>query len=164
MAIKDMIANMKSFDLQMNSSCQYQKKHMRRVWRKWILMSGCKGLISTNSGCSFCHDHVDHITMHSTALTTRPPPPFPDFNKATTPSLGIFASFTLDDIFRASKKKELCFQFMENVLFPVDICPQSAFSSVNTHRPHAFVPSHEYLNIDEERSQYFYFCIKKNPC
>ena len=74
MAIKDMIANMRSFDLQMNSSCQYQKKHMRRVWRKWILMSGCKGLISTNSGCSFCHDHVDHITMHSTALTTRPPP------------------------------------------------------------------------------------------
>ena len=76
MAIKDMIANMRSFDLQMNSSCQYQKKHMRRVWWKWILMSGCKGLISTNSGCSFCHDHVDHITMHSTALTT-PPPPLP---------------------------------------------------------------------------------------
>ena len=76
MAIKDMIANMRSFDLQINSSCQYQKKHMRRVWRKWILMSGCKGLISTNSGCSFCHDHVDHITMHSTALTTRPPLPW----------------------------------------------------------------------------------------
>ena len=32
-------------------------------------------LLSTNSVCSFCYDHVDHIIMHSTALTTNLPPP-----------------------------------------------------------------------------------------
>ena len=25
--------------------------------------------------CSFRYDHVDHIIMHSTTLTTNPPPP-----------------------------------------------------------------------------------------
>ena len=32
-------------------------------------------LLPTNSVWSFCYDHVDHIIMHSTALTTNPPPP-----------------------------------------------------------------------------------------
>ena len=45
----------------------------------------------------------------------------------------------------------------------MDICPHSAFSSVNTHRPHAFVPSHEYLNIDVEEANIFTFVSKKIP-
>ena len=67
-------------------------------------------LLSTNSVCSFCYDHVDHIIMHSTA----PPPNLNSWNplywdKATTPSLRIYTYFTPDDIFWASKKRGFCF-------------------------------------------------------
>ena len=34
MRIKEMIANLTSFDLQMNSSCQYHKKHVKKSMEK----------------------------------------------------------------------------------------------------------------------------------
>ena len=44
MRMKEMIADLRSFDLQRNSPCQYRKDIKRRVLRIWILMLGCKGL------------------------------------------------------------------------------------------------------------------------
>ena len=107
------------------------------------------------------------ITLLCTLLPSLPPPPLNFMEpiilgESTTPSLQICMYFTPDDIFRASKKREFCFYFIEEVLSPVDICPHLASSSVNTYRPNAFVPSHEYLNIGVERSNYTTFVPKNS--
>ena len=55
MRINEMIGNLISFDLQMNSPCQYQK---RQLWRKgrriWILILGCKGLTAFKKPVEIC--------------------------------------------------------------------------------------------------------------
>ena len=103
-------------------------------------------LLSTNSVCSFCYDHVDHIIMHSTALTTNPPPPLLRIHG--THYIGI---------------KQPLPHFESQLIITVNIRPNPALSSVNTYWPNAFAPSHEYLNIGVEKRQYTTF-VPKNPC
>ena len=43
--VKEMIANLRSFDWWNNFPCQYQRKYIQeREWRTWILMLGWRGL------------------------------------------------------------------------------------------------------------------------
>ena len=105
-------------------------------------------LLSTNSVCSFCYDHVDHIIMHSTSLTTNPPPPAPDswnplyWDKATTPSLRILPLM----IFSGPVRREgFVFNLWRKFCLLWTFCPNPALSSVNSYWPNAFVPCHEYL-------------------
>ena len=52
---------------------------------------------------------------------------------------------------------------MEEVLSPVDILSLSSHKFSEHYWPNVFVPSHEYLNIGVEKSQYTTF-VPKNPC
>ena len=46
MGIKEMTANLRSFDLQINSPCQYQKKHIEKSVENMDNDVGCKGLLN----------------------------------------------------------------------------------------------------------------------